>query len=302
MRGIAIAIGLAAVGLIGAAPAPAAHHLVKVREVFPGTATAPAAEFVELQLQAAGENLVAGQASVDLYNATGAQSNTATFPANPPNGQSQRTMLAATPAASSMFGVTPDLDLPPVDGLAPGGGAACFDSTTFGPLDCVSWGGSSAPTPSPSGTPAASIPDGSSLTRSIGAGCGTLLEAGDDTNVSATDFTLTSPTPQNNSATPAEAPCSAGDNGAGDVDPPNTRIKKGPKGKVDADTVKFTFKSTERGSSFECKLDRKKYKRCESPKKLKNLDEDKHKFKVRAIDRAGNTDPRPAKRKFRVVG
>lgn len=304
MRGIGIAIGLAAVGLIVASPAPAAHHLVKVREVFPGTAAGPAAEFVELQLPAAGENLVAVQASVDLYSATGMQTNTATFAANPPNGQSQRTMLAATAEASSMFGVTPDLTLPSGDGLAPGGGAACFDSTTFGPLDCVAWGSSSAPSPSPSGTPAASIPDGSSLTRSIAPGCATLLETGDDSNDSAADFALTAPTPQNNSATPSETACSGGGGGGaggGDADPPNTKIKKGPKGKVESDTVKFKFKSTEAGSSFDCKLDRKKYKSCRSPKKLKNLDQGKHKFAVRATDAAGNTDDTPAKRKFRVV-
>lgn len=301
MRAIGIAIGLAALGLIGASPAPAAHHLVKVREVFPGTAAAPAAEFVELQLPAAGENLVAGQASVDLYNATGMQTSTAPFLSNPPNGQSQRTVLAASAEASSMFGVTADLTLPP--GLEPSGGAACFDSTTFGPLDCVAWGSSSAPSPSPSGTPAAAIPDGSSLTRSIAPGCATLLETGDDTNDSAADFALTAPAPQNNSATPSETACSGGGGGAGgaDADPPNTKIKKGPKGKVESDTVKFRFKSTEAGSSFDCKLDRKKYKSCRSPKKLKNLDQGKHRFAVRATDVAGNTDDTPAKRKFRVV-
>jgi hypothetical protein len=302
MRGIWIAIGLAALGLIGASPVPAAHHLVKIREVFPGTATAPAAEFVELQLPAASENLVAGQASVDLYNATGMQTNTAPFLSNPPNGQSQRTILAASAEAASMFGVTADLALPP--GLEPGGGAACFDSTTFGPLDCVRWGSSSASSPSPSGTPAASIPDGSSLTRSIAPGCATLLETGDDSNDSAADFTVTAPTPQNNSATPPETACSGGGGGGaggGDADPPNTKIKKGPKGKVASDTVRFRFKSTEAGSRFDCKLDRKRYRSCRSPKKLKNLDQGKHKFAVRATDAAGNTDETPAKRKFRVV-
>jgi hypothetical protein len=301
MRGIGIAVGLAALGLVGASPAPAAHHLVKVREVFPGTAVAPAAEFVELQLPAAGENLVAGQASVDLYNAAGVQTSTASFLSNPPNGQSQRTMLAASAEASSMFGVTADLTLPP--GLEPGGGAACFDSTIFGPLDCVRWGSSSAPSPSPSGAPAAAISDGSSLTRSIAPGCATLLETGDDSNDSAADFGLTAPTPRNNSATPSETSCGASGGGAGggDADPPNTKIKKGPEGNVETGTVTVKFKSTEPGSTFTCKLDRKRYKPCRSPKKLKNLDQGKHKFRVRATDAAGNTDPTPAKLKFRVV-
>jgi len=64
-------------------------------------------------------------------------------------------------------------------------------------------------------------------------------------------------------------------------------------------TYKFT--STEAGSSFECKLDRKNYKPCSSPRTLKRLKPAKHKFKVRAIDAAGNVDPTPAKDKFRVI-
>ena len=86
-----------------------------------------------------------------------------------------------------------------------------------------------------------------------------------------------------------------------DTDPPQTKIKKAPKGKIDADTVKVKFKSDEPNSSFECKFDRKPYKPCQSPKKLKNLDDGKHKFKVRATDAAGNTDDSPAKAKFKVV-
>ena len=39
-----------------------------------------------------------------------------------------------------------------------------------------------------------------------------------------------------------------------------------------------------------------------SPKKVKHLDEGKHKFKVRAVDGAGNVDPTAAKDKFKVVG
>jgi hypothetical protein len=79
------------------------------------------------------------------------------------------------------------------------------------------------------------------------------------------------------------------------------KIKKGPKGKVESDKATVRFKSTEQGSTFECKLDRDKYKSCRSPRKLKNLDDGKHKFKVRATDSAGNSDPTPAKLRWRVV-
>jgi len=178
------------------------------------------------------------------------------------------------------------------------GGAICFESTVFGIVDCVAWGAFTNTASLPVGSPAPAIPDGQSLTRSIAPGCATLLEASDDSDDSATDFAVAAPTPRSNAVAPTETPCTGG---GGDTDPPQTRIRKAPKGKIDTDTVKVRFKSDEPGSSFECKLDRKPYKPCKSPRKLKDLDDGKHKFKVRATDAAGNTDASPAKAKFKVV-
>ena len=64
-------------------------------------------------------------------------------------------------------------------------------------------------------------------------------------------------------------------------------------------TLRFT--SDEQGSTFECKLDKGKYKPCESPKtyKTKKLDEGKHKFFVIATDAAGNAGV-AAKAKFAI--
>jgi hypothetical protein len=87
-----------------------------------------------------------------------------------------------------------------------------------------------------------------------------------------------------------------------DSTPPETKFKKRPENKLDGSTATYKFTSTEAGSSFECKLDRKKYKPCSSPHKLKHLKPGKHKFSVRSIDAAGNPDPSPAKDKFKVVG
>lgn len=88
--------------------------------------------------------------------------------------------------------------------------------------------------------------------------------------------------------------------GKKDKTPPQTTITKGPK-RTHKRTVKFKFVSSEAGSTFKCKLDRKPTKPCASPKKYSKLKPGKHVFKVFAIDRAGNKDPTPATRKFRVL-
>jgi hypothetical protein len=82
-----------------------------------------------------------------------------------------------------------------------------------------------------------------------------------------------------------------------DKDPPETTIKKV---KVKGDQAKVKFSSSEAGSTFQCKLDKGKLRPCRSPKTLKNLDAGKHKVTVVATDAAGNTDPTPAKGRFRI--
>ena len=83
---------------------------------------------------------------------------------------------------------------------------------------------------------------------------------------------------------------------------PDTKITKAPKSKSTSTTAKFKFKSTVSPSTFECKLDKGKFKKCRSPKTYKKLKPGKHVFKVRAVNSAGVKDPTPAKRKFTVLG
>ncbi len=85
-----------------------------------------------------------------------------------------------------------------------------------------------------------------------------------------------------------------------DTRAPNTKLTGGPPPLTTKHTATFKFKSTERGSSFKCKLDRQRYKPCRSPKTYKHLKRGKHAFKVRATDRAGNLDPTPANRGWRI--
>jgi CSLREA domain-containing protein len=93
-------------------------------------------------------------------------------------------------------------------------------------------------------------------------------------------------------------------NGGGssvDTNAPTVKITKAPKAKSTKTTAKFKFKSNEAGSTFQCKLDKGKFKNCRSPKTYKELKPGKHVFKVKATDKAGNVS-KPAKKKFTVAG
>ena len=83
--------------------------------------------------------------------------------------------------------------------------------------------------------------------------------------------------------------------------PPETTITMAPKKKTRKRRVTFGFESNSAASSFQCKVDKKKFKPCESPARTKKLDRDeKHTFRVSAIDQGGNVDPTPARMKFKV--
>lgn len=129
-----------------------------------------------------------------------------------------------------------------------------------------------------------------------------------ETQIAATQTNLEGGTSELAFAKTEPAPNTGGGGGGGDngtptdKTAPQTKITKGPKAKTHSTTAKFKFSSSEAGSSFECKLDKKPFKRCKSPKKYKKLKPGKHVFRVRAIDKAGNVDPTPAKKKFKVLG
>ncbi len=94
---------------------------------------------------------------------------------------------------------------------------------------------------------------------------------------------------------------------------PETKIGKGPKGRVTTKgktaSVKFTFSSSATGANFECalvklakkgkKTPKPRFTGCKSPKKLK-LKPARYRFSVRALN-AGLVDPSPATSSFRVV-
>ncbi len=82
---------------------------------------------------------------------------------------------------------------------------------------------------------------------------------------------------------------------------PRTRIVRAPKKARDG-TARFKFRSNERGSRFLCKLDRRPFDLCSSPRTYRHLSPGRHVFQVRAVDASGHIDRTPAKRKFIVFG
>jgi hypothetical protein len=194
--------------LIGPAGAAAATQ-TKINEVFPGTPSAFDKAFVELKMTANGQNALSGE-HVTLYNGAGTVTQNYVIPGNVPLGQSQRTILigdidVTNQDFSGNFGT-----------LIPfAGGAVCLPDAS--PPDCVAWGNFSAPgvlsAPVGANVAPGGIPNGgtnaSALLRTrISAGCATALDAPDDVNDSATEFTVTdAETPDANSAAPKTTAC-----------------------------------------------------------------------------------------------
>jgi hypothetical protein len=133
-------------GLVAtSAPAAADFHLMKVKEVFAGTASGATADFVELEMQAPDQGNVSGH-PLHLFDATGARFD-CSLPVDVPNENTGNRILFATSAAEMALAIDADFVIPPMlDGTS---GAACFAGT----VDCVSWGSFGGTTPSPAGTP-----------------------------------------------------------------------------------------------------------------------------------------------------
>ena len=186
-----VVIALLATFIYSAVPAGASFHEVRIREVFAG---ADGAQFIELQMYSAGQGQVQG-ASVRVFNATGQEVGSFVFANNMSIGANQASMLVATPAAETRFGVPADLEMTAV--IPAAGGKICFAGT----IDCVAWGNYSGPATG-SGTPFAAttgLPADQSMERKISGGTNpSALDHQDDTDNSAADFQLAPPSPRNN--------------------------------------------------------------------------------------------------------
>jgi hypothetical protein len=81
--------------------------------------------------------------------------------------------------------------------------------------------------------------------------------------------------------------------------PPDTRIRRARISQAKARAT-FRFASTEPGSSFTCRIDRRPARPCRSPKSYGHLRAGRHSFSVDAVDAEGLADPSPALRRFRI--
>ena len=197
--------------LVSAASASATFHLMKIREISPGT-NASDDSYVEVQMYAPFQSFLSNGAKIATCNSTCTVSPMVFSPfSNVANGNSQDTVVfgdSGVPAGSKDFNV--DLNLDQIET----GGAVCYLSEP-GYSDCVSWGNFGAKlvltnnydVSADPGNPAPALTSGSALRRSISAGCQTALDGTDDSNNSSVDFAPSTPNPRPNSAAPTETPC-----------------------------------------------------------------------------------------------
>jgi hypothetical protein len=277
--------------LLAAPSAKATFHEISIREVYPGGANN--ASYVELQMWAAGQNLVIGHHLV-AYDSLGVPIDEFAFPADVASGANQATILVADSSYGSAFPGKPAPDAGDANlNLSPAGGAVCW--TEGSPPDCVAWGNFTGPLPThvPAlkvGNPVspAGVTASKALRRSIVKGCSTLLDPPptDDGDDSAADFAEVEPEPRNNATAPSEKACPS---------LPNTTIGTKPTDPTKSTEASFSFTATPAtGASFECKLDSAPdFTSCTSPKTYTGLGEGPHAFAVRAVNPAG-ADPTPA--------
>lgn len=282
---------VAAAVLVCAPSAQATFHEISIREVYPGGGDN--ASYVELQMWAAGQSLVAGHHLV-AYNADGSVNRDFSFPAGVANGANQATILVADSGYAAVFpaGPAPDASDSALD-LSPTGGAVCW--TEGSPPDCVAWGSFTGPLPShlPAllvGTPASpsGVSAGKALQRTIAPNCATLLELADDSDDSATDFSEQTPSPRDNGSAIPEHECPP----PPDTTPPVVTIDSHPANPSPGATAVFKYHSNEAGSSFECSLSSggpDAYSSCPATgKTYTGLADGAYTFKVRATDKASN--------------
>src|SRR3954452_23845390 len=243
------------VAVLTAAPsAQATFHLIKVREVYAGSAND---SYVELQMFAAGQSFLTNHA-MTVYNSSGTLVHSSKFTSGITNSANQSTVLIGDTGVQAKFGLPPDL-LDAELAIPAAGGAACWNAGGL-PADCVAWGNFSggAALKTATGTEVGSpvspggITAGKAIRRTIEPGCPTLLEESDDSDNSAADFAEVTPAPRNNSSAITEKTCAGA---------PETAIDERPPLVTSATAAEFTYEAPT-ATSYQCKLDTALFSSC----------------------------------------
>ena len=181
-----------------------------------------AAYWVELQFLADGQNALATH-YLRYYDVTGAVSGSVPLP-DVANGGNQRTVLIGS-------GGVPGADVNNGGARVYFAGTVCYDEAAagVGGIDCVVWGPATVPGGSSPAVPAGpNLGDDTTLQRTLARGCATALDAADDTNSTAADFSVAPSSPTPNASPPSGTPCvPAPDTGK----PKKKKCKKKKKGK-----------------------------------------------------------------------
>lgn len=190
---------LAAAACLGwASPALASFHLAHIERVLTGVGGSTDVQFVEIRMDANGQNLVSGSKLI-AFKADGTFDHVVlTVPSNVTSGISGRSWLMASTAFEAASGVKPEFTFSTAAGnaLPAESGMVCWGkpSTVSNPdslnmIDCVSYGAYTGAANSHTGAPSSIAPFGHGLVRTS------------STASSADDFTCEDPsTPHNNAA------------------------------------------------------------------------------------------------------
>ncbi len=82
---------------------------------------------------------------------------------------------------------------------------------------------------------------------------------------------------------------------------PKTALGHHPRRRRAGSSARFTFSAVPAGAAFECRLDRRRFRSCSSPRTYARLASGGHRFQVRAVDPdTGVADPTPAEFRWRV--
>lgn len=171
--------------------AEAAFHIMRIREVLAQFGGDPRIQFIELEMFAAGQNLVAGHTLL-FQDADGSPRGEFAMANNVAGSTNGSSILLGTAAFQAAFNVAPDFVIP--EGLlAPFSGRVCFES-----IDCVAYGDFLGSNTS-YGQPAAGFP--------VSGRASLVLRASPPpARNNSADYSFAAPTPRNNGGTLGNAP------------------------------------------------------------------------------------------------